>query len=704
MAQKRKNYHIGGQQMPLIVPDTAWKRLDTLPDLRRCGVVALDRETKDDGLAQGRGPGWAYGAGYVTGTSVAWKEGGEYRAFYAPIRHPDSECFDEDAIRRWEIDHQKAGVRFVMFNAGYDVGWGDQQWGIPCPEKLEDVSCMAFMIDETRLASEYSLDEICKWRGLPGKDERLLREAARAYGVDPKTEMYKLPARFCGQYAEADAMRTLQLLDDMQPEIDEQELNEAYRLEIDIIPLIHAMRKRGIRVDLDAAERAQKQCFSTARTAFDDLSVKLKTKVSIDEIRSNEWLDRAFSELKLRVPRDEYGKASFDAKWMKNDPHWLPQLLVRAKSYYEAADKFIGNYIMGYAHNGRLHASINQFKTEEGGTRTFRFSYSDPPLQQMPARNEELADLIRGIFLPEEGELWLGADYSQQEYRLIVHFAEKLDLPRAREAGEKYRNDPNTDFHSMVAEMTGLARKPAKDTNFAKSYGAGVKKFAQMINQPVEKAEEIMNQYDREMPFVKRLNEILQGKAERTGFIRLIDGARIHFNQWEPAYLSKEERSRGWGSGGKYRMNKCDHEEAMRRVDNENHPWYGKRLRRADCRKAMNGRVQGSAARQTKLAMRTCWKAGLVPLLQLHDELDFSVSSKAQVDQVVDVMVNVFKLLVPMKVDAEVGENWGKAKQTWEEFHEKQKAAKRTIVAKDVPVRKENRTAVLAGKKTRSKI
>ena len=671
MAKKRKNFHIGGQQMPLLVPDSDWQMPSELPDLRKFKRIALDRETKDDGLANGRGPGWAFGAGYICGVSAAWKVGNEFRSFYAPVAHPDSECFDGDAVRRWELDHQKAGVEFVMQNAPYDVGWGNRQWDIPCPKKIQDTTCMAYLIDESRRG--FDLDSLCAWRGLPGKDERLLREAAEVYGIDPKSELYKLPSRFVGQYAEMDAVRTLQIAESMEPELDEQGLRRAYQLEMDLVPMVHAMRKRGVRVEMEGAERARLHCLKVSEQAFRDLSDKLGQTVGIDEARSNSWLERAFDSQKLTYPRDQFtGRASFEAKWMSQEEHWLPLLLVRGKSYRDAADKFIRNFIMDFAHadasgDSRLHASINQFKSEDGGTRTSRFSYSDPPLQQMPNRNEELAKLIRGSFLPEEGELWLSADYSQQEYRLIVHFAERQKLAKAKEAADKYRNDPSTDFHSMVAELTGLARKPAKDTNFAKSYGAGVPKFAAMINKSVEEAEAIMKQYDERMPFVKQMNEMCQSKAERTGYIKLMDGARIHFNNFEPTWLSAEERARGWGSNGRFQMNDCDIKEAKARVADKDHPWYGKRLRRSNCRKAMNALIQGNAARQTKLAMRACWQEKLIPLLQMHDELAFSVTEKRTGEKVSQIMREVVKLRVPMKVDAEYGRNWGDATHSWEE-------------------------------------
>jgi DNA polymerase I-like protein with 3'-5' exonuclease and polymerase domains len=669
-SENKTYYNVGGSQLPMFHPETTWIAPTELPDLRRVKRVALDRECKDDGLAQSKGPGWAVGAGYVCGSSYAWREGEALRSIYVPLRHPDGVNFDPEQLARWERDLDAAGVEFVMQNAPYDVGWGFADLKVPCPKKVHDTTCMAYMIDESRLS--YQLDHLCRWRGLPGKDEDLLREAAAVYGWksdEVKARIHQLPARYVGQYGETDAVRTLQLAESLEPELHEQEVWQAYQLEMDLLPVVHEMRRRGIRVNVERAVEVQKMFFAKAEAAFQELRDKLSvTAVGIDELRSNDWMDRVFTAHKVRVPRDHQNRGSFDKRWMQYYDHWLPRLCVRAKAYYEAADKFVGNYILGYASNSRLHASVNQFKSEDGyGTKTYRFSYSDPPLQQMPSRDDLASTEIRGLFEAEPGERWGKNDYSQQEYRLIVSYAVLNGLDRAEEAAQQYIDDPKTDFHSMVAEMTGLDRKPAKDTNFAKSYGAGIPKFAAMINKSHAEAEAIMRQYDEKLPFNAQLFQKCQKLAEKRGYMVLLDKARIHYEDWEPTWLSKEERSAGYAPGSPYRMNPCGLEEARARLQIEGHPWHHKRLRRANCRKAMNALIQGSAARQTKMAMREIYRAGLVPLLQMHDELNFSFQRKSDAETVVTIMRDVVKIKVPMLVDAGYGPSWGTAKSSWRE-------------------------------------
>lgn len=673
MAKKQRNYHIGGEQLPLMVPDSPWVNPTELPDLRRVAEIAYDRETKDEGLALDKGPGWATGAGYVCGNSMAWRDGDDIRSLYIPLRHPDTEAhISPDAMKRWEIDHQKAGVKFIFHNAAYDVGWGHEDLGVPVPRKVGDTNCMAVLVDENRLS--YSLDALCRWRGIPGKNDTMLTDAARCYGFarseqDIKVNLHKLPGRYVGAYAEQDAVSTIMLAENLQVEIDKQELGQAYQLEMDLIPLVHEMRRRGVRIDMAAAEQAYQRFKREAQEALDQLATRLSCKVTIDEVRNNTWLQKVFTENGVEFPTNENGKASFEAKWMKFDEHWLPRLLVRAKSREEAAEKFVRNYIVGYACKDRLHASINQYKSDDGGARTFRFSYGDPPLQQMPHRDEDMYQVIRGIFLAEIGERWASLDYSQQEYRLIVHYAAMHNLRKAAEAAAKYNDDPRTDFHSMVAGMTGLERKPAKDANFAKSYGAGIPKFAGMIRKSQAEAEAIMTTYDREMPFNAELFKLCQDTASKRGYMILLDYARIHFNTWEPTYFSANDRKNAAMRGYKENsINDVPREIAEQRVRDPHHPWFKRNLRRARTRKAMNALIQGGAARQTKKSMRTCWEHNLVPLIQMHDELDFSFSSPEQGIQAEEIMRNsVPQLKIPMLVEAKYGINWGDATHKWEE-------------------------------------
>lgn len=632
-----------------LVPESTWEPPTHLPDLVAAGVrrVAVDMEARDDGLLGGRGPGWPYRAGYIAGVSMAWDGG----AVYAPVRHPDSACLDEAMVAGWVRHHLASGIEFIIQNSRYDLGWFQAQWGIPPPEHLHDTQVMAVFVDENRRT--YNLDDLCAWQGVPGKDAELLLAAGQALGCgrDPRavrSNLWRMPARFVGPYAEQDSVALLGLADALLPRVEAEGMVDAYRLEMDLVPMVVEMRRRGIRVDLDHAQRLHDQLIRRRDEQLAVLSRGLQVgrAITIHDVNSPRFMTQVFTDAGIPFPMTpKSGMGSFQAKWMQRVEHWLPQACVLASKYHEAADKFVRGFIQEYAHRGRIHSEVHLTRGDDGGTRSHRFSYSDPPLQQMPARDAELGPAIRGCFLPEEGELWAANDYSQQEYRLIVHFAALSHQRGADKAVEAYNNDPDTDFHVFVAEMTGLDRKPAKDTNFAKAFGAGVPKFAAMIGQSVEEAAAIYEQYDQEMPFVSGLSRTAEQQARQRGYIRLLDGARNHFDDWEVGR-----------TGGT-----CSLEEARRRVNDPTHPWHGKRLRRAGTHKAMSRLIQGSAARQVKMAMRACWREGLVPLVQLHDELDHSVSSERDGRRVAELMRDIVQCEVPMKVDTQWGWSWGQA-------------------------------------------
>ncbi len=660
-------------QEPLMPPKSDWVRPDQLPDLHGVDEIALDTETVDKGISGGLGPGWALGLGHVAGVGVAWRTGTEIQRIYVPVQHPDTDNFPKEQVARWVTDITRKR-RVIFFNAGYDIGWLHADMGVPIPPVIDDASCAAFLVDENR--DDLSLDGVCAWRGVPGKDLAALREAARAFGYPEKDAVKiigKLPARYAAAYGSQDPVSTLLVRDSLRPELAKQGLILAYQTEMRLVPLMHAMRRTGIRIDTDRALQFQGRLVARADRALADLSERLKMRVGIDEVRSHLWLVKTFDM--ERVPAGRRGdKATFERDWMRRSEHWLPRLCAEARQCMDMHDKFVGQYLLNFAHNGRVHASVNQWLYEEGGTRSHRLSYADPPLQQAPSRPEpfdgwdltgENALEYRSCFQPEEGQLWFGPDYSQQEYRHIVADAEKHGMEKADVAAQKYRDDPKTDFHLLVAELTGLGRRAAKDCNFAKVFGAGVPKFAVMTNKPLEEAAEVMGTYDKELPFVKQLSAKCQHFADRKGYINMFDGARSHFNSWEVSWLSKDERARGRDEG--YSMSACSLQEAKSRQQIVGHPWAGERLKRAFTHKAMNRRIQGNAARQIKLAMAQCRDEGLVPMLQMHDQLCFSVppteDGKKMIDRIVEIMQTVYQCSVPFLVDADVGLTWGDAKK-----------------------------------------
>ena len=658
-------------QIPLqfLLPETDWVPPTELPDLVAWGVrrIALDLETRDGGLASQRGSGWATNDGHICGVGVAWDQGGEKHSLYAPVRHPDTECLDPSAVSRWVRGIIDSGADIVTQNGGYDYGWLGTDWGTapPAEGRVHDTLAAAVMLDENR--KSYSLDSLCQWQGIPGKDMSLLHEAGRALGCgqtprEIAANIWRMPARYVGPYGAGDPEATLALWDQFEPQLRAQELWEAYRLECDLIPMVVAMRRRGIRIDTEGAERAIADLEVRRDAELAELSrhLSIGRDATIHDVNSPKFLEQVFTDAGIAFPRTKKTDApSFQTDWMEKVDHWLPRGVVQANRWHDAADKFVRGFVLDYCHRGRLHSEIHHLRNfdEErgfrGGTRSYRFSYSDPPLQQMPSpkRDAEVGKIVRDLFLPEEGERWYKLDFDQNEYRLIVHFAALMRLARAEAAAEAYRERPETSFHQLVVDWTGLPKPQAKDANFAKAYGAGVPKFALMVGKTREEAASIYERYDEELPFVSLLNKECSKIAQRRGYIRLVDGARSRFDQWEPS----------WGYKGRYHP-PCSRREAEQRVDPESgHDWSGWQLRRAYTHKAMNRLIQGSAARQIKLSARAAWREGIVPLLQLHDEWDLSAPDDTVARRVRDMMEGAVRLEVPVTAGCDVGPTWGSA-------------------------------------------
>ena len=672
-----------GSQLPLLTPESSWRRPTTLPDLRGRPEVVIDTETRDDSLSNDRGPGWAYGLGYISGVSWAVAEAdGSISSGYAPIRDPDSENFDKAQVSQWLRDLVASGTRLVFQNGPYDVGWIYADLGVQLPlgHKIDDALCMNFMIDENQLT--YNLDDICARLGIQGKDERMLMEAGEAYLRPPgagrawklsrrdlKRHIWKLPARYKGAYAEQDAVSTLRAAQQMRPTIEAQDLGRAYELEMNLVPVVQRMRARGIKVDTALASKKRDEFLQRRDGLLAEVAHRLPPAfvrgggVTMENLRTNKWMEPVFKDQGISFPKTEKtGQGSFSKDWMEKHEHWLPKVCVQIEKYDMAANKFLKGFVMDFAHRGRLHAEFHQYKSDDGGTVSYRFAISDPPLQQMPSPDidAEIGNAVRECFVADPGAVWGCYDASQQEYRLTAHYAAACKVLGGEAAVEAYRRDPKLDYHKFVAELTGLTRAKAKIQNFALLYGQGLRATAEGLGISIQEAEELRKTVEQKAPFGPALADFVKGQAQKRGYIRLIDGARCRFDDWECSYLENDERRRGYAE--KWSMAPCPHEEAVKRTRTPGHPWEGKRLKRAYVNKAMNRLIQGSAARQIKRGMWDCAQAGLIPVLQVHDELNFVEESPEVLAPVKDIMLSGFPLLVPMMADGGCGPNWAAAK------------------------------------------
>ena len=611
--------------------DPDWNIPSEYPDLRGYKSIAVDLETRDPNI-QTLGPGWARNDGNIVGIAVA---AGDYKGYF-PIRHQNGHNLDPDMTMRW-FKKQMAtpDIQKIMHNATYDAGWLRAE-GVEVQGKLIDTMIAAPLVNENRFS--YSLNNLGRDYIDMRKDERMLRAAAKDWGIDPKADMWKLPPKFVGAYAEQDALMTLKLWEYLQIELSKDELGHIFELETSLIPMMLDMRAKGVRVDLDKAARVKKDLERKAKQVHK--SIKDKTGVDIQPWASAS-VQKMFEALNLQYPTTDAGAPSFTKQYLSSHPHEMCQQLVRLRELDKASSTFVES-ILRHEHKGRIHCEFHQLRSDDGGTVTGRFSSSNPNLQQIPARDPEIKAAIRGLFIPEEGEKWGSFDYASQEPRLLVHFAasmpDNLRHPMVDTIVEEYHKG-DVDLHQMVADMAGISRKEAKTVNLGIMYGMGVGKLANQLSITDDEAKQLLETHRQKVPFVKQLASIATQQGSTKGQIRTLLGRKCRFHLWEP-------RSFGYNKP-------LPHDQAQAE--------YGMGIRRAFTYKALNKLIQGSAADQTKQAMADCYKEGLLPLLTVHDELCFSIESDEQAARIKDIMENGLNdvLLVPSRVDQEIGDNWG---------------------------------------------
>ena len=619
-----------------LVPD--WNIPPSFPDLTGYPQIAIDLETCDPNLTK-LGPGWARNDGFIVGIAVAAGD----NAWYFPIRHENGHNMDPKMTMKW-LKKQMATPHIdkLMHNATYDLGWLRAE-GVEVQGRVIDTMITGAIVDENRWS--YSLNNLGRDYIDMRKDEKMLRAAAKDWGIDPKADMWRLPPSYVGAYAEQDAFMTMKLWDRLKTEISGQDLTHIFNLETSLIPGMVEMRMRGVRVDLDQAEIARQGLKAKVK----DLKSEIKHKTGVDiEPWAASSVQKVFDALNLQYPKTDAGAASFTKQYLNAHPHEVCQMIVRLREFDKADSTFIDS-ILRHEHKGRIHTEFHQLRSDDGGTVTGRFSSSSPNLQQIPARDPDIKKLIRGLFIPEEGQMWGSFDYSSQEPRLLVHFAasmpDNMRSPVVDTIVEEYHKG-DVDLHQMVADIAGITRKQAKVVNLGIMYGMGVGKLAAQLGVSDAEAKAIIEEHREKVPFVKQLASVASTQAEKNGQIRTVLGRLCRFHLWEPTTfgynkpLPLEEAKKEYGS-------------------------VGNNLKRAFTYKALNKLIQGSAADQTKKAMADCFAEGLTPLLTVHDELCFSVENEAQSAMIKEIMETGLPLKIPSKVDDDIPalrglpNNWG---------------------------------------------
>ncbi len=636
------------------IPDTGWVPPCDWPNLRLAKALAVDTETYDPELLE-KGPGWARSRGHVVGVSLCTDDG---HSMYLPVRHSVEPEWNMDPVNVFAYLNDMLGdVRQPKIGANlmYDIGWLQQE-GVQVQGDLMDVQFAEALLDERATTN---LDDLAgRYLGQSKETSLLYQWCSDFYGgamdSSQRANIHRAPPRLVGPYAEQDARLPMQVLMQQYPKLLEQGLGDLFKMECGLIPLLVAMRFRGVRVDLDKAEALRQTLALRAAAGNKRIKDALGFEVNTD---ASDSLAKAFDKLGIPYNRTEptetnpEGKPSFTKDFLAECDHPFAQEVLEVRKCDKLRGTFVESYILDSHINGRVHCQFHPLRGDKNGTRSGRFASSDPNLQNIPSRDEELAPLVRGLFLPDIGcPRWRRLDYSQIEYRKFVHYAVG---PGSDEARARYRNDPHTDYHDytiqLIKQLTSfeLARKPAKNINFGFIYGMGEGKLARSLGLDKKTATRLFEAYHTGIPFAKATMEATAAEAERLGYITTILGRRSRFDLWEPADWRGERKP-----GLPYTL-------AVQQYGN---------VKRAYLHKALNRRLQGSAGDLIKMAMYLSWKWGIykeigVPHVTVHDELGQSDPMTPHFNlwhkRHIEVLETAIPISVPVRVDCEAGPDWG---------------------------------------------
>lgn len=650
-----------------------------LPEgIGQAALVGLDLETYDPHLKT-LGPGDRRGDGHVAGVAVSAEDG---PSVYVPVGHETGPCVDREPVARWlktELGGRKYPI--VGANINYDRGWLEADLGVDLVGiPAHDVQVAEPLIDETK--DSYSLDATARdYVDADGKPDQplydLLAEqcGGRATRRQQGGNIWRAPADSAElyDYVMADIDLPLHIIRRQYAELRRLGLIDAFRRETVVLDIVLLMRRRGVAVDLDKAERVKEQLTGEIDT--------IRGRLGVESVWAPQELDalcrhHGHTPGKTATKQPSITK-SFLAKIEQDGEDWAADLL-RARKLSHALNTFVQSYVLDFvAPDGRIHGQFHQLRGNDDedrgmqGAITGRFSSSTPNLQNIPSRDPEMGPLVRGLFVPDDDEDWVSHDYEQIEPRLTLHYASGAAAEDERAA---YHDDPARDCYRTMIEalqdepaLAGFkeVRKPVKNVWLGLLYGMGKDKLCNVyLNVDRERGDEIVRVFNEAAPYVDALKRSVQQAAKRRGWLRTIGGRRANFPLWEPAdFETKFERS----------------DDGAQRFPPQRDPvtvrqWLGEagrptRVTRAWAHKALNKLIQGGAADLMKAAMVAQYEAGVYdtlgpPLVTVHDELDWSVPCTREGRQAVEYARRLMaepgiELNIPLLVGEERGPDWG---------------------------------------------
>jgi len=664
---------------PPPIPDTGWIKPVEPPNLSAAVRLSFDCETKDLTLNQ-EGPGWARGKAHIAGVSLAAEDRqGNRGAWYFPLRHEvePQDNLDPATVLPWlsgvlDTPH----IPKIGANLTYDIGNLNNE-GVKVSGELHDIQFAEPLIDDEAFVSLEA--QARKYLGV-GKTVDLLKAwCMEAYPHTKPTfwrgDIHRSPPRLVGPYAISDATLPMDILAQQWPILQRENLMTVYRLECDLIYLMIAMRFAGIQVDVTRAE----EMISEIEKDTQDLYAKVYHETGFNlRSASNANVAALFDHVGIRYPKTGAGNPQVQKQWLADNDHPITDIVNDIREHEKMVGTFLKGYVLDKNVNGKLYPQFHQLKSDESGTMVGRFSSSDPNLQNIPARTK-LGKKIRECFIADKGHSkWVKMDQSQVHYRILAHYAVG---PGAEDLRYTYNNDPSTDYHNNVyrnvcpfmgwdysdEEMRDFRRRPIKNVNFGLLYGQSLKSLMAKVAMyfgssfTMEQAEQFIKAYFDGAPYVKPTMKAIGNEVQQNGFVETLLGRRVRFHLFEP---NSRKRIQELNERGEY-YGPLPLQEAIR--------CYGPGVKYSYEYRGVNYKFQGSEPDIIKKGLLDCWNSGVfnvtgVPRVTVHDEVNWSLPHEEPImfealRFIQHTMTNCIQLRVPLKVDVEGGNSWGKVKK-----------------------------------------
>lgn len=607
----------------------------TINQYKASTLLSIDIETKDPELEE-KGPGTHRGDGHICGLSICSKDTGSTLNHYLSLAHPDTKGEVIARNRKIAADILKVPNPKIGANIAYDIEWLNHE-GFEVGGKFHDVQYAEPLLNE--YARTYHLDGLATKYNVGVKKTNVLKEYADMMGWEgkPIKHIWRMPARVAAEYALSDTELPLDIFKKQMFHLEQQDLVSLYNLETALIPVLLRMRRNGARLDMPKFKRtivaATEKQYKLSKELYSWAGTELN-------LNSTVQLAKIFDKHGIQYPRNaptekmklagKPGNPNLDKFALKKiaEKHPVCSTILEYKQVTTLINLFLSKYA-NFQVNGKLYGSFHPLRTDDYGTVSGRFSASKPNLQQVSAKDSDfdsedsqLDDLhgqvVRSLFIPDDGYKWAKADYSQVEYRMLAHYAQGEG---SKELVESYNANKHMDYHQKVMDITGLERRPAKTINFGSMYGMGVLATSKMLECPFEEAEMFVSRYHTAAPYVRKTLGAVSNVAASRGFIKTLLGrkARVH------------------SSRKLYSM--------------------------------FNRLIQGSSADVMKKAMVDAEEKGLFDILPLyltvHDELDIGFKENKEgeeaLEELVHTMETTVKLDVPLFVDCHTGDNWAEA-------------------------------------------